>query len=81
MTDTITPEAVTPVATDPVLDLLFALEIGDTLTVTKDHMTRTVTVTAVMDADTSPYILASDESGPIGFDRATIAHGIVEVSR
>jgi hypothetical protein len=83
MTDTLTPETETETvtSTDPVLDLLFALEIGDVLTVTKDHQARTVTVTAIMDADTSPYILAADHLGPIGFDRATISHGIVEISR
>lgn len=73
------PEAVT--SGDPVLDLLMALEIGDVITVTKDHTKRTVTVTSIMDADTSPYILAADHLGPIGFDRATISHGIVEFSK
>jgi hypothetical protein len=76
-----TLESVTEGTGDPVLDLLFALKIGDTVTVTKDHQARTVTVTAIMDADTSPYILATDHLGPIGFDRATISHGIVEISR
>ncbi|QGJ92875.1 hypothetical protein SEA_PUREGLOBE5_114 [Arthrobacter phage Pureglobe5] len=81
MTDTITPETETVTSTDPVLDLLLALEIGDTVTVTKDHNTHTLTVVNILGGDT-PYIIARGERDfTVGFDRATISHGIVEVSR
>jgi hypothetical protein len=83
MTDTITtaPEfsAVPVTERDETDALLDALEIGDTVTVTKDHHTHLLTVVNILDG---PYVIARGERDfTVGFDRASIVHGIVQVSR
>lgn len=75
MTDT----AITPAIEHAPFDVE-AVEVGDTLTVTKDHVTRTMEVFRVeADGALGQYILCKEGETVIGFDRASIAYGIVTV--
>ena len=83
MTDTITPEfsPVPVMERDETDALLDSLEIGDTITVTKDHHTHLLTVVNIL-GDGSPYVIARGEADfTVGFDRASIVHGIVAVAK
>jgi hypothetical protein len=75
MTDT----AITPATEAPAFDVE-AVEVGDTLRVTKDHITHTVQVFRTEpDEGLGQYILCRDGETVIGFDRTSIAYGIVTV--
>jgi hypothetical protein len=81
MTDIITTPQDAPEYASPTEEFFATVAVGDTVTVTKDHLTRTMTVLGVdSEGDYGPYVLARDVAGDIvGFDPMSVRYGIVEL--